>query len=155
MPFDESRRQRETGEIDHTRVLGGNATRWPCGVDAIADDPHRPSLVHGLAVEHPRRAQHDRGRFRGARLSSDDSRGEADDEQHGQLSSHHTRIVSLTLHIPHVQFTLHFPTLNLLSTFHFPLSTFHVLFHFSTFPLFHFPSSVLFRGTRGPRTDHL
>src|SRR5678815_1762347 len=137
MPFDESRRQRETGEIDHTRVLGGNATRWPRGVDAIANDPHRPSLVHGLAVEHPRRAQHDRGRFRGARLSGDDSRGEADDEQHGQLSSHHTRIVSLTLHTPHVQFTLHSPTLNLLSTF-------HLLFHFSTFPLFHFPAVFCF-----------
>jgi hypothetical protein len=58
--FDEPRRQREAREIDDARVAGVDARCRSRRVDAIADDPHRPPLVHRCAVEHACRTQHDR-----------------------------------------------------------------------------------------------
>ena len=91
MPLDEPWRERRAGKIDHPRVRSCNACRRPDGIDSLAEDANRPSLVHGLAVEHARRAKDDRRRV-GRRLGlrgREDNGGGCRYKQRNQRSGWH------------------------------------------------------------------
>ena len=84
--FDQARRQRRAGQIDDARAGGGRAGVSAGRVDPVAFDPHRPPLVHRLAVEDARRL-HDRHCRRRRALGRRQRHSEADaDDEHGCLS---------------------------------------------------------------------